>query len=245
MVNADPSAQLRLLDLQGVDTALDQLAHRRAHLPEVTELDALTERRQADEDELVRARTGAGDLARAQSKLEGDVDQVRTRVERDQQRMTGASAKEATGLQHEVESLGRRQGELEDQLLELMEQREAADSWVTVATAALEGTVAKVEATTVARDEALTEIDRVETEQRSDRGTYAGEIPAELLAMYERIRKQSGGVGAARLFRRRCEGCHLELSGTDLSVVANAAADAVLRCEECGRVLVRTAESGL
>ena len=67
----------------------------------------------------------------------------------------------------------------------------------------------------------------------------------ELVTLYERIRASSGGVGAARLFRRRCEGCHMELSGSDLSEVVEAPPERVLRHEECRRILVRTEESGL
>ena len=69
--------------------------------------------------------------------------------------------------------------------------------------------------------------------------------PADLINLYERLRVQHGGVGAAALRRGRCEGCHLSLNTVDLNAIRAAAADEVLRCEECRRILVRTDESGL
>jgi predicted nucleic acid-binding Zn-ribbon protein len=245
-VNAAPAAQLRLLDLQAVDTALDQLAHRRKTVPELAEIDRLHTERQSLTSDRTRAGSEVGDLDREQRKLEADVDQVRARAERDGQRMlVSTSPKEAESLQHEIVSLARRQSELEDQLLELMERREQADERLAAVVGRLERAAAEHDVAVAGRDKAFAEIDAAAAERQASRASVAAEIPADLLAGYERTRLSSGGTGAARLFRRRCEGCHLELSGGDLEAVRAAPADEVLRCEECGRILVRTAESAL
>ena len=73
----------------------------------------------------------------------------------------------------------------------------------------------------------------------------APEIPADLLALYDRIRADSGGIGAAPLHRGRCQGCQITLTPADLGRIRAEPADEVVRCEECRRILVRTAESGL
>ncbi|MEP6697371.1 MAG: C4-type zinc ribbon domain-containing protein [Pseudonocardiales bacterium] len=245
-MNAAPDAQLRLLDLQAVDTTLDQLAHRRRTLPELAEIARLTAERQRLDSQRMQADVEVGDLDREQRKLETDVDQVRARAERDQQRMlVSTSPKEAEGLQHEITSLARRQSDLEDQLLELMERREEADTRQAAVVEALERAEADHDVMVTGRDKVFAEIDAATAEQHAVRASIAAEVPADLLAVYERIRLSSGGTGAARLFRHRCEGCHLELSGGDLQAARAAAPDEVLRCEECGRILVRTAESAL
>ena len=245
-MKAQPDDQLRLLELQAVDTALDQLAHRRRTLPELAEIARLTGEQQALRDEIVRAQTDVGDLDREQRKLEADIDQVRARSERDQQRMqVSTSAKEAENLQHEIASLARRQGDLEDQLLELMERCEEADKRLSAVTAQLGESSTASDDAVAGRDKAFAEIDASVAEQQARRAALAGEVPADLRARYERIRSSSGGIGAARLYRRRCEGCHLELSGGDLEAVRGAPPDEVVHCEECGRILVRTPESGL
>lgn len=246
-MNADHAVQLRLLDLQAADTALAQLAHRRANLPELA---AIAERDTRDvelHNDAIDAETRLADVAEDQRRLENEVDTVRSRQARDEQRLQagGLPAKELEGLQHELTSLKRRQATLEDELLEIMEQREEADKSVAefgAQRAALAAERAELEA---ARDAAFGEIDAAAASRRTERDSIAAEIPADLLALYERAREHGGGVGAAMLRQRRCEGCHIELSGSELNAVRAAAPDAVVRCEECRRILVRTAESGL
>jgi hypothetical protein len=247
-VKADPTAQLRLLDLQAVDRALDQLSHRRRTLPELAEIDKATSALGGLRDDVVRARTAVEDLDREIRRLETDVEQVRARKTRDQQRMESGAvthAKELESLQHEVASLSRRQSELEDTELELMERREEAQAVLDAALGTLDEAQGAIDAAVARRDEAFAEIDEAEATRRAEREPAAAGIPADLLALYEKIRAHSGGTGAAMLRARRCEGCRIELSGSDIAGVANAPADEVLRCEECRRILVRTAESGL
>jgi hypothetical protein len=247
-VKADPTAQRRLLDLQAVDTALGQLAHRRRTLPELAEIEKATAALGGLRDDVVRARTAVEDLDREIRRLESDVEQVRTRRARDQQRMDSGAvthAKELESLQHEVASLSRRQSELEDTELELMEAREEAQAALDAAVTALDEAQRGIDEAVARRDTAFTEIDTAEAERRAERGPVSAEIPGDLLALYEKIRAASGGLGAAMLRARRCEGCRIEISGSDMEAIASASADDVVRCEECRRILVRTSESGL
>lgn len=244
---ADPFVQLRLLDLQAVDTALNQLAHRRRTLPELATISSCEERAAGLRTQLVEAETGLADLAAEQRRLEADVDTVRTRAERDQQRMAsgGVPAKELSGLQHEVSSLARRQGVLEDELLELMENRENADNTLASLRAELAGIADEQQAAEAARDTAFAELDSAVAQRTGERTELAAALPADLLALYDKVREVNGGIGAAMLRQRRCEGCRLELAGSELSTVRTAKPEDVLRCENCRRILVRTHESGL
>jgi predicted nucleic acid-binding Zn-ribbon protein len=245
-MKADPQAQRRLLDLQAIDTSLAQLAHKRKTLPEYGELDRLARELSALEDERVRVQVGVDDLDRDIARLEKDVDQVRARAAKDQARLdvgTGP-ARELEALQHELATLARRQGELEDAELELMEQREAAQGLldgVEQRLTAARGTRAEAERR---RDETLSELSRDEEFRRSGRSPLAADLPGDLVQLYEKIREQSG-MGAALLQHGRCGGCRLDLSGSERARVKAAPADEVVRCEECRRILVRTEESGL
>jgi predicted nucleic acid-binding Zn-ribbon protein len=247
-LDADPQAQLRLLELQASDTAVDRLAARRRSLPEIDEIRNLTARLSALAADLVAAETEGRDLGRAQTKLEGEVDAVRSRAARDQSRLdSGAvgSARELENLQSEIGSLGRRQGDLEEQLLEIMENAETAQATVD----RLRAEQAEAEAARTAaeqrRDAAFSAIDAESAQTTERRTALAAELPAELVALYEKIRKSSGGIGAAGLVRRRCEGCHLEVGGSELREIAALPLERVLRHEDCRRILVRTEDSGL
>jgi predicted nucleic acid-binding Zn-ribbon protein len=240
-------AQLRLLDLQAADTTLAQLAHRRATLPELAAI-AECERRAADlANEVLDAQTRVGDLTGEQRRLEAEVDTVRARAQRDEQRMQagGLPAMELVGLQHELATLARRLSALVDVVLEAMEALEQADSDLAARTAERDKVGAEQATLAEARDAAFAEIDERVAQVGAERETIAAELPDDLLAVYERARQHGGGIGAAMLRQRRCEGCRIELSGQELSAVRAAAPDAVVRCEQCRRILVRTGESGL
>ncbi|MFC7327397.1 zinc ribbon domain-containing protein [Marinactinospora rubrisoli] len=247
-MKAEAVHQRRLLDLQELDTTLAQMNHRARTLPEIAELERLDARIAELRNALVVVETELGDLGREQRKAEADVDQVRTRAERDSRRLEAgqvSSPKELEGLQSEIASLQRRQGELEEIVLDVMERRETAEA----------------RRAELAKDLATAEQDRAVTEERRsteisairadaatarDRRTrVAGEIPDDLLALYTKLRDQYGGVAAAPLRYGRCEGCKLALSTAELGEIRAALSDEVVRCENCRRILIRTTESGL
>jgi predicted nucleic acid-binding Zn-ribbon protein len=245
-VKASPEAQRRLLDLQAIDTALAQLAHRRKTLPELAEIDATARELSALEDERVRAQVAVDDLDRDISRYEKDIDQVRTRKVRDEQRLDagGGGVKEQEALQHELGTLARRQSELEDAELELMEQREQAQSTLDGVKAKLAAAGEKRTAAERRRDEAYAEIAKEQEFKSAARQPLAGDLPTDLVTLYDKIRADTG-LGAALLKAGRCGGCRIELYGSELARVRNAPADEVVRCEECRRIMVRTNESGL
>ncbi|HEY0696837.1 MAG TPA: C4-type zinc ribbon domain-containing protein [Micromonospora sp.] len=246
-MKADPQDQRRLLDLQAVDTALTQLAHRRRTLPERTELESLARELSALEDERVRAQVAVDDLDRDIARLEKDIDQVRQRKYRDQARLTQGSgpARELEALQHELATLNRRQTELEDAELELMEQRETAQGVLDEVTGRLTAVREKRAEVEQRRDRTLAEIDKEEEFKRAARQPLVNDLPADLVALYDKIRENSGGLGAALLTGGRCGGCRLDLSGMDRARIKAAPRDEVVRCEECRRIMVRTEQSGL
>ena len=246
-MKASPQIQLRLLELADLDAELARLDHRRRGLPEVAELAALETRAAELKDALVATETELGDLSREQTRAERDVDQVRTRIDRDRTRLDAgqvSAARELASLQSEIENLHRRQGDLEEVVLELMGRRETLESQrdeLTTGRDSIGGEMAEVAAR---RDAAFSEIDEQTAKASDRRATIAADVPAALLALYDQIRKTKG-VGAAILRAGRCEGCHLSLNAADLNVIRASAPDEVIRCEECRRILVRTPESGI
>jgi predicted nucleic acid-binding Zn-ribbon protein len=246
-VKADHFEQQKLLDLAAEDVALTQLAHRGRTLPEVAAVEAAEEAERTFSGDVVRAETEVRDLGREVKRLESDVDTVRQREAKDQRLLdSGAvSPKELTNLQHELGSLKRRQSDLEDQELELMERLEEAEKALATAQSGLEQARADRERAAQLRDDALADIADGTTRHQATRNEVAAGISAPLLTLYDRIRTQTGSTGAAMLKARQCQGCRLELYGNELSTVRNADPHEVVRCENCGRILVRTSESGL
>ena len=246
-MNAEPADQLRLLDLQVLDSKLDQLAHRRRTLPKLAELQALETKLGQLRDVHAVSAAADSDLAREQAKAEADVDQVRARADRDRKLLDSGtgSAKDLENLQHELESLAKRQADLEDVVLEVMEKVESSS----VRTAKLAADRTEVDgdreraAHALAADQAG--VDKDIEFARTQREILVKQIPAPLLGLYDKLRGQYDGVAVAAIVRRRCQACQIELDIAEVNAAKAASPDTILRHDSCRRVLVRTADSGL
>ncbi len=245
-MKADPSRQTSLLELQALDTTLTRLAHRAKSLPEHAEIASLTTTLEDLDSRVVRTSTERDDLQREVRKADNAVQLVRDRAERDRQRLAAGSgsAKDLQGLQHELESLARRQSVLEDTELEVMERAEAAESAAQGAQEEHAQAEQRLGELHSRRDSLLADIEAERAGVEAGRPELVEAVGADLIALYDRIRAHSG-TAAAPLVRRSCGGCNMELGGVDLARIAGAADDELLRCEECGRILVRTPESGV
>jgi predicted nucleic acid-binding Zn-ribbon protein len=247
-IRADKSAQLRLLDLQTVDTTLAQLDHRRQTLPQHAAIIRLQTQGAALASDLVAAETTISDLELEQTKAETDLEPVRERLNRNQVRIsngTVADPKALSSMLEEVSHLKKRISDLEDAELDVMEQLEAAVANRETLRARIDQVEGDLVETVAERDRQLTALDDESGGLRAELAQIAPQIPADLLALYDKIGANHGGVGAAELRQRRCTGCQLEINAADLRAFSAAPEDEVLRCEECGRILIRTSQSGL
>ena len=242
MTSAPLADQRQLLVVQDLDARLDQIAHRRGQVPALAQLVALDARLKDLSTALVTSRTAANDLRRELAKAEADVEQVRARTRRDQDRLDSgqASVRDTQALQSEIEHLAGRQAELEEVELAVMERLEAH----TAALDELEAANAEVERqraeAQASRDADYRALDDEAAGVRAERASAADGLDAGLMSLYEKLRAQLAGRGAAALVGRQCQGCRMELNPLDLEKVKAAPADQVVRCEECGRILVRT-----
>ncbi|MBW9211339.1 hypothetical protein KV102_13820 [Mumia sp. zg.B53] len=247
-LKADPFDQLALLDVQSLDSQLARLAHRRKTLPQVATLEQLRRERETVHARSVQAQTRVSDLTADQAKADREVANVRARRDRDQTRLDSGqvgSPKDLQRLQDEIVALDRRIGSLEDDELEVMEELEAAQNELAAATGELASIEARIADELGALQESTADLDAAAEALRAERGQTVGRVSDPLLALYDKIRDTHGGVGAAALRHKRCEGCRLEINGADLREIAATPSDVVLRCPECNRILVRTGESGL
>lgn len=194
------------------------------------------------------ARVVVEDLTADQRKADQDVEQVKARRARDQQRIDQgliSNPKDLEHMQHELVSLERRIGVLEDEELDVMERLEEAQGVLDSLVAQLAAVDERGRALVASRDAQIGEIDTALAQWEAERTLLAAELPADLVALYDRLRDGKDGVGAAELRLRQCAGCRLTLDNLELAKIKATPSDEVVRCEECQRILVRTAESGL
>jgi len=223
------------------------LRHQLNSLPEAIEIASLTISRGELEDQRRDAQIAVDDLTLEQKKADADVEQVKARRERDRSRMDQGlitNPKDLERMQHELVSLERRISTLEDDELEVMARLEDAERDLDAFGAQVTAADERLTALAASRDEKAGDIAVSLEKVTAERGAAAEGMPADLMALYEKLRTAQG-VGAAPLRARECGGCHMTLNPSDLAVIAKAPADEVVRCEECSRILVRTPESGL
>jgi predicted nucleic acid-binding Zn-ribbon protein len=247
-LKADPSAQLKLLEIQELDARADLLRHQLASLPELDEIAALETSRLELDNQARDARISVDDLTVEQKKIDADVEQVKTRRTRDQNRIDQgliSNPKDIERMQHEMVSLQRRIVSLEDEELEVMATLEDAQRTLDSLVAQIAAADERLTVLRAARDNRGSEIEAELTELLAGRAPLVEGFPEDLLALYEKLRTNRRGVGAAELRQRRCSGCNINIDAAEIQVIRRAPEDLVIRCEECSRILVRTPESGL
>ncbi len=243
-MNASPADQRRLVEVAELDARIRHSDNARKNPPQSARVQELLAHRQTLSQELTTRLGARDDLRTELSRLESDVAIVDARSARDAQRLAASSnAKEAQGLESELASLARRKSDLEDAELELMDKLEQADASVAEQEALIAATNAQGAELSAEGKRVVAEATAAFEAASRDRAAIAATVPADLLALYDRL--SARGNGAALLRARTCEGCHMVLSGTDLNALRQAADDLVVHCPECGCILVRTDESGL
>ena len=232
----------QLLEVQEHDTTADQLRHRRSTLEERTNLQECREM-------LAATAVDLGDATEERSEIADDIKHVEQEVASLERRVTEvdhllhsgavAAPRELKALQDEISSLQRRQRMLEDGELDLMERAEPLDKTIEELSGRktqLEERAGELENELAAAE--ITVNDEIaEVEQR--RADLAAELPDDMLATYDRLRSQLAGVAVAKLSGGTCGGCFLSLSAVEIDRIKKQPADAVINCEECGRILVR------
>ena len=240
-MKASKSVQEKLLALQALDSSLIQLEHKANNLPVAKILDEKTIAHASARDLCVAAETEKSDIKHELSKSEVDVEQVVSRIERDEKRLASGlgTPKELEQLQHELSSLAKRRAELEEIELEVMVRIEALDQRISSLSQERDALHEEVIKFSKEKDAALEEITRAKNSTIGERNALTAEIEPELLALYEKIRTSADGIGAARLHAGQCQGCHLTINAADLSRITSLPDNEVVRCEECRRILVR------
>lgn len=235
------SEQEKILGLQSLDSSLMQLEHKLRNLPVLKLLEEKNAAFASARDLCIAAETEKSDIKHELSKSEVDVEQVVSRIERDEKRLAAGQGtpKELEQIQHELISLAKRRAELEEIELEVMMRVDALDQRIASLSSERDSLGKEIEELHANKEAEVQELNRAQEQTSSERASLAGTLNPELLDLYEKIRNSSDGIGAARLHNGQCEGCHLALNAADLTRIKALPDDEVVRCEECRRILIR------
>jgi predicted nucleic acid-binding Zn-ribbon protein len=228
------------LALQDIDTTLDVITHKRPRLPEVIAHQEATAALAGIQAQMAAAqqRIDAAQAAiEAAEHAADDLTKKRTRLEA--QLKTVIAPREAEALMHEIETINGHRGELDDQELAALEEQAEGEAALLALTEALPAQESVVAAAKAELDTVHAAVDAEVADLRQQRASVVEGLGAESSALYERVRKQFGGVGVARLEGSHCSGCHMDLSPRELDIVKAVPADTLAECPQCGRIIVR------
>jgi predicted nucleic acid-binding Zn-ribbon protein len=228
-----------LLALQGIDSTIDRLTARKQALESGAELVQARAAADAAEGQLGELRLSLDELGRDQSRLEHEIDSLTQKAQAEEHRLydgSVANAKELASIQHEVENLRRRRAGREDELLALMERREELDAEAGRAEQTSTELRDRADGVAGATASGLSDVETELESRRVERGHVASTIDQEVLELYDDLRRQKKGVGAAALVDGVCQGCHEQLSSVELDRLKRT--DGIRRCEHCRRILV-------
>ncbi len=244
-LKASPASQAQLLTLQALDTLVNQLDHRAKMLPELATLAALESEGASLRGTLLSANGAVEDAQREMKRIESDVRVVEARIARDTERLqTSTSVKDVAGLESELAGLTRRQLELEEIELAVMERLDDHETAARTLQGQSEELAARIINARVERDASLGTIMTERATATTERSVLADALPADLLALYEKQRARYG-AGASLLRGGVSHASGLKLNEYDMQAIRDASLDDVLVCPESSAILIRTAESGL
>ncbi len=231
-----------LLQVQERDTAIDQLRHRRATQPERSALSVLEQRAAELEARITQTSARRDAVAARQTQLEGEVGTLDARIQELERRLysgTVSASRELQAISAEVTSLKRRRSSVEDEVLAAMEEGEPLSRQVEALEAERDELDSESQAMRAVLAEAEVAIDAEIATESTARTGAAGAVPPELMRTYEGLRARLDGIGAARLVGSSCSGCHLVLPSAEVARVKKEPPDALVFCDQCGRILVR------
>ncbi|MEY3999899.1 MAG: hypothetical protein RLZZ626_254 [Actinomycetota bacterium] len=237
-MKASHDAQLKLLEL----LALDQLSAReRREVAEIRSGAAFTQladAQRAASARVLELNNALDEVNLELKRAETDLELVEQRIARDEHHLkAAATAKDAQGISSELDSLAKRKSSLEDAELELLEQRDNVKAELKSAEydrEVIEAELAKLNAEAVAR---LGKLESGLALRQSSRAAVAAQVPADLLALFEK--KATRGVPVGRLLGSECGACHISITAAPFAELSAIPSDELATCPECQAILVR------
>jgi predicted nucleic acid-binding Zn-ribbon protein len=229
----------RILELQEIDLAIDRLRTRRQELESGEEVRIARERVEGMEERVGETRLALSSVEQEQRRLETEVASLEAKIGAEERRLydgSVANPKELESIQHEVEALRRRKSLIEDAVLSQMERREDLESRLPPLEAELAEARDRLREIGGEAMQELEDIGKALAERTTERAAMVTAFDEELLELYEDLRAQKRGVGAAALEDGVCQGCHQKLSPLELDRIKRS--EGIRRCEYCRRILV-------
>jgi predicted nucleic acid-binding Zn-ribbon protein len=234
----DRASQSALLKLSQVDLEIDQIKLEISKAINSKELSEASGKLSVLSGEVLSARTLFENLEMDARKADDNLHMVEERINRDKERLNQtSSAKDAQGMQSEIESLSRRKEELEEVELEILERLEKAKAELDKVSGEREVLSSEINAL---QQKIQAQVDELKSRGRkltADRETLITKVPADVLDQYQTLAAKQIAVG--QLENRACSACRMGLTANTIDSLSSLAEDEVGFCPECLAIIVR------
>ena len=234
-------ALLALLVVQDHDIAIDQLLHRRDHLPCRAELAAALAEAKTLMPQFQSLTAKRSQIAQEEKRIDDEVQTLRAKAERVNTKLysgTVTASKELQALQADLDSIRAHIATLEEAELDQMQLSENADDALMPVQTRLDALQAEVQRSQAAIVDGEAEVDGLLVTERANRAAVAAVVGPELLQDYEGRKAQNRGQGAARLVHGTCQACRLTIPATEVDAIRHDDTGRVWYCDNCSAILV-------
>jgi predicted nucleic acid-binding Zn-ribbon protein len=223
-----------LASLQNIDREIRENAGRKQNLlSEIESKDRQIEAKKREIETLTAAFTEKEKLRLEQDRVFQD--EGRKTMDKRMRMNRIKNAKELLALQREIEQLKQHNGELEENLILMMEEIDAIKAQIQ----AKEAEMAAMQDEWQKKQEELkaqiTGIDQAVSEAASRRQRVASQVAAELISRYELIFSRRGGTAVVEVTGGICQGCYMNIPPQLWNEIIKS--EKLNLCPSCQRIL--------
>jgi predicted nucleic acid-binding Zn-ribbon protein len=224
-----------LIDVQALDTRIFVIEAEVARLP-----GAISSVRSALEEARAAAasvKTQLDTVKKDTRAKEKDLDVAQAKRAKIEARLYEVKTnREYSAALIEIEDVKQEKSRIEEEILTLMERQERLAVDIREAEARLTEQEREGRREEAALQEKLRLLETDLAGLRSERGQLTRELPALLLANYERLLKARGGLALAQVIKpNHCAGCRMTVTPQRVQELRQQ--NALITCESCGRYL--------
>lgn len=223
-----------LIALQECDSQLVKIAGRKKNLPE--KINKLDEEFRIFKEKIEVNKRKYDDVKARHTESENKIKKLNEGMVKTKERLLEVkNNKEYQAMLKEIESAEKTRGDIETEIISILDELEKLAVGVKKDGAILDGQSKKYEEEKKLIEADLGSIDTDSVVWEEKQTDLRKKITAELLARYEKIRNRSNGIGVISVWKTTCNGCHMNIPPQLYNELQKSSE--LLFCPNCHRIM--------
>lgn len=225
---------LLLISLQECDTQLVKLSSKKIKLPE--KICKMEEDFRLYKENVEQNKKKHDELKTRRAECESKVKKLNEGMIKTKERLLEVkNNKEYQAMLKEIETAEKTRGDIETQIIALMEEMDKLSVLVKKDEETLKQAGIKHEEEKKIIEDDLSAVDADTLIWTEKRVGLQKNIPADLLAQYERVKKRNNGVGVISVWKAVCNGCQMKIPPQLYNELQRS--NDLLSCPNCNRIM--------